>query len=200
MSQSMNASSSPAEPRIVSFDDEPLILVDSDDNVIGHMPKAEAHLGAGVLHRAFSIFLFNDNGDVLMQQRAEGKQLWGGFWSNSVCSHPRRGETVAAAAKRRLEEEIGVEADVHFLYQFAYHAQFGDIGAEHEMCSVFIAHSNAAVAGNPTEIADFAFMAPDELDAALAAEPDRYTPWLKMEWPRIREAHWDAVTTPARVG
>ncbi|RJS93955.1 isopentenyl-diphosphate Delta-isomerase [Salinisphaera sp. Q1T1-3] len=182
-----------ANARIVSFDDEPLILVDSDDNVTGHMPKAEAHVGEGVLHRAFSIFLFNDAGDVLMQQRADEKMLWGGFWSNSVCSHPRRGEAVADAARRRLSEEIDVDADVHFLYKFEYHAQFGEIGAEHEMCSVFFARSNAPVAGNPTEIADFAFMPPDALDAALIDEPARYTPWLKMEWPRIRADHWDRI-------
>ena len=200
MSHAMNESSATGQARIVSFDDEPLILVDSDDNVIGHMEKARAHEGEGVLHRAFSIFLFNDDGDVLMQQRAAGKQLWGGFWSNSVCSHPRRGETVADAARRRLEEEIGVVADVHYLYTFEYHAQFGEIGAEHEMCAVFFARSDMAVTGNPTEIADFAFMAPETLDDALATDPERYTPWLKMEWPRIRDAHWDEVTAPPRAG
>lgn len=178
---------------VVSFDDEPLILVDPDDNVVGHMSRTEAHRGKGVLHRAFSIFLFNSNGEVLMQQRAEVKPLWGGFWSNSVCSHPRRGETVAEAAKRRLREEIGVEAEVTYLYKFGYHAQFGEIGAEHEMCSVFVACSDAPVTGNPNEIADFSFMAPETLDAELATYPDRYTPWLKLEWPRIREAHWATV-------
>ncbi|HET7312977.1 isopentenyl-diphosphate Delta-isomerase [Salinisphaera sp.] len=180
--------------KVVSFDDEPLILVDRDDNVIGHMPKVEAHLGEGALHRAFSIFLFNSAGDVLMQQRAGAKQLWGGFWSNSVCSHPRRGERVDQAAKRRLREEIDVDAEVTYLYKFEYHARFGEGGAEHEMCSVFAARSDAPVAGNPNEIADFAFISPARLDAELAAYPDRYTPWIKMEWPRIREAHWSTVT------
>ncbi|MDQ7730154.1 isopentenyl-diphosphate Delta-isomerase [Halomonas sp. SpR8] len=178
---------------IVSFDDEPLILVDSDDNVLGHMLKAQAHAGEGVLHRAFSIFLFNSVGDVLMQQRAESKQLWGGFWSNSVCSHPRRGETIAEAAKRRLHEEIGVDADVTWLYKFEYQAQFGDIGAEHELCSVFIACSDAPVVGNPNEIADFSFMSPELLDVALTEHPDNYTPWVKLEWPRIRDAYWSTV-------
>lgn len=179
---------------VISFDDEPLILVDSDDNVLGHMPKAEAHRGEGILHRAFSIFLFNSDGDVLMQQRASAKQLWGGFWSNSVCSHPRRGETVAEAAKRRLREEIDIDAELICLYKFEYHASFENAGAEHEMCSVFVACSDAPVAGNPNEIADFAFVSPAELDAELAARPDRYTPWLKMEWPRIRRDHWATTT------
>lgn len=196
MSTNMDAGAA----EVVSFDDESLILVDSDDNVLGHMPKAEAHLGEGVLHRAFSIFLFNSDGDVLMQQRAPGKPLWGGFWSNSVCSHPRRGENVDAAAKRRLREEIDVDADVVPLYKFEYHAQFGEVGAEHEMCSVFAALSDAPVAGNPNEIADFAFMSPERLDAELAGQPDRYTPWLKMEWPRIRDAHWATIKKLAAGG
>ncbi|WP_423821563.1 isopentenyl-diphosphate Delta-isomerase [Salinisphaera sp. SPP-AMP-43] len=191
MSSNIDASTA----AVVSFDDEPLIVVDSDDNVLGYMPKAEAHIGNGVLHRAFSIFLFNRRGDVLMQQRAAVKPLWGGYWSNSVCSHPRRGETVADAAQRRLREEIDVVADVTFLYKFEYHAPFGDAGAEHEMCSVFVACSDADVAGNPNEIADFSFIAPDTLDTELAERPERYTPWLKMEWPQIREQHWDAVQT-----
>ena len=178
---------------VVSFDDEPLIVVDSDDNVLGHMPKAEAHIGEGVLHRAFSIFLFDGDGNTLLQRRADGKQLWGGYWSNSCCSHPRRGESVDMAAVRRLREELGVDARLSFLYRFEYHARFGDAGSEHEMCSVYAARSDAPVSVNPNEISACRPVAPDTLDAELAAHPERYTPWLKMEWPRIRAAHWDTV-------
>lgn len=178
---------------VVSFDDEPLIVVDSDDNVLGHMPKAEAHIGDGVLHRAFSIFLFDGNGNTLLQRRADGKQLWGGYWSNSCCSHPRRGESVDMAAVRRLREELGVDARLSFLYRFEYHARFGEAGSEHEMCSVYAARSDAPVSVNPNEISACRPVAPDTLDAELAAHPERYTPWLKMEWPRIRAAHWDTV-------
>lgn len=194
MTQTTEAKAAP----VVSFDDEPLILVDSDDNVLGHMPKAEAHLNSGVLHRAFSIFLFNSQGQVMLQQRAPGKQLWGGFWANSCCSHPRRGETVDQAAARRLREEVDVDAPLTWLYKFEYHAQFGEVGAEHEMCSVYIAHSDAPVSVNPNEISDWAFVAPDTLDTELANNPDMYSPWLKLEWPRIREQHWDTVTANAR--
>ena len=178
---------------VVSFDDEPLIVVDSDDNVLGHMPKAEAHIGEGVLHRAFSIFLFDGDGNTLLQRRADGKQLWGGYWSNSCCSHPRRGESVDMAAVRRLREELGVNARLSFLYRFEYHARFGEAGSEHEMCSVYAARSDAPVSVNPNEISACRPVAPDTLDAELAAHPERYTPWLKMEWPRIRAAHWDTV-------
>ncbi|MES1949674.1 isopentenyl-diphosphate delta-isomerase [Salinisphaera sp. S4-8] len=178
---------------IVSFDDEPLILVDSDDNVLGYKPKAAAHEGDGVLHRAFSIFLFDDMGRVWLQQRAPGKQLWGGYWANSCCSHPRRGETVDDAASRRLHEELGVSAELTFLYRFEYHAHFGSIGAEHELCSVYIAKSDTPVTTNANEIAASQAVTPDTLDHELAEHPERYTPWLKLEWPRIRADHWATV-------
>ena len=178
---------------VVSFDDEPLILVDSENNILGHMPKAEAHRGDGVLHRAFSIFLFDNDDNVVLQQRAPGKQLWGGYWSNSCCSHPRRGESMDDAALRRLREELGVAARLTFLYRFEYQARFGDAGSEHELCSVYVARSKASVAVNPNEISATRHVAPATLDAELVDHPERYTPWLKIEWPRIREAHWATV-------
>ena len=94
----------------VSFDDEPLIVVDEDNNVLGYQPKADVHAGDGILHRAFSVFLFDDEGRVLIQKRAASKPLWPGFWANACCSHPRRGETEAEAAVRRITEELGIEA------------------------------------------------------------------------------------------
>ena len=92
--------------RIVSSESEQLILVDRDDNEIGYVSKADAHDGAGMLHRAFSLFLFNDAGELLLQQRAPEKRLWGGYWSNSCCSHPRRGESLDIATSRRLLDEL----------------------------------------------------------------------------------------------
>lgn len=179
--------------RIVSFDDEPLILVDHDDTVLGHKPKLDCHVGDGVLHRAFSIFLFNAAGEVLLQQRSGQKQLWPGFWSNSCCSHPRRGEADPDAAARRLHEELALTTPLTFLYRFEYQARFGAIGTEHELCSVYAARSDAPITVNANEVADWTFMAPATLDAELAARPDTYTPWLKLEWPRIRAEHWPQV-------
>ena len=189
MSPTLAAGAAP----VVSFDDEPLILVDRQDNVRGYESKARAHLGDGMLHRAFSIFLFNAAGDVLLQQRSRDKPLWGGFWSNSCCSHPRRGESMVDAAKRRLFEEVGVSAPLTFLYRFEYQARFGDVGSEHELCSVFAARSDAPIAVNPNEISDHRFVAPATLDRELETAPDRHTPWLKLEWPRIRRSHWETI-------
>lgn len=179
--------------RVVSFADEPLILVDADDQPIGTMPKDEAHRGDGVLHRAFSVFLFSPSGDVLLQKRSSDKTLWGGFWANSCCSHPRAGEQIVEAARRRQVEELGVDAELSYLYRFEYHARFGDLGAEHELCSVFVGVTDDEVAVNKNEIEDTAWLAPACLDAELKREPERYSPWLKLEWPRIRDEHWATV-------
>ena len=177
----------------VSFDDEPLILVDSDDRVLGYKPKLDCHLGEGVLHRAFSVFLFDGKGNVLLHQRAPDKMLWGGFWTNSCCSHPRRGETVDEAAGRRIREELGLEAEVEFVYRFEYFAPFEDKGSERELCSVYVGRAATDPAPNETEIADWAWVDAASLAADLEARPGRYTPWFKMEWKRLREEFWERV-------
>jgi isopentenyl-diphosphate delta-isomerase len=188
----VETSPSPVGQR-VSFDDEPLILVDSEDRVVGHLPKAEAHVGDGVLHRAFSVFLFDDQGRVLMQQRAEGKPLWPLIWSNSCCSHPRRGEDVESAVQRRLREELGMESNAVFLYKFEYQARYDETGSEHELCWVFAGHTTDEPQINPTEIADWRWMSAEAVDRELVEQPDRWSPWSKMEWRRLRDEHWPRV-------
>ena len=123
---------------VVSFDSEALIVVDAQDQVLGYDSKAALHRGSGTLHRAFSIFLFNAQGEVLLQQRSDQKALWPAFWSNTCCSHPRRGETYEIATQRRLKEELGVSADLAFTHRFQYQAQYDESGAEHELCSVYV--------------------------------------------------------------
>ena len=108
---------------------EPLILVDDADHEIGHLDRANCHAGSGVLHRAFSLFIFNGNGELLLQQRAPGKRLWPLYWSNSCCSHPRRAESMDTAIHRRLHEELGLACPLHFLFKFQYQAQFDPLAA-----------------------------------------------------------------------
>lgn len=178
---------------IVSSEDEQLILVDADDQAIGFLDKAGCHDGEGILHRAFSLFIFDARGHLLLQQRASGKRLWPGYWSNSCCSHPRRQETMNEAVDRRLEEELGMRSDLQFLYKFDYHANFGDVGSERELCWVYIGLSNEDPVVNRTEISAWRWISPDELDAELAAEPESFTPWLKLEWTRLRNQYQDRI-------
>ena len=103
---------------IVSSDSELLILVDEHDSALGTRSKRDCHLGDGILHRAFSIFIFNESGDVLLQKRGSKKMLWPEYWSNACCSHPRFGESNLEATQRRLSQELGIETKLEFLYKF----------------------------------------------------------------------------------
>jgi len=177
----------------VSFADEQLILVDDDDDVLGYDTKAACHQGDGILHRAFSVFLFNEHGEVLLQRRSVLKPLWPGYWANSCCSHPRRGEQQSRAVNRRLFEELGIKTSTEFVYKFRYQAHYGDIGSEHELCSVYIGLQKGPPDVNVSEIDDWCFMSPDKLDDALAHQPELYTPWLKLEWRGLRQHHWSRI-------
>jgi isopentenyl-diphosphate delta-isomerase len=170
-----------------------LILVDEADREIGTLPKTEGHLGAGTLHRAFSVFLFDTEGSVLIQQRAAGKMLWPGYWSNACCSHPRPGEAVEAAARRRVCEELHVECRLSFLYKFRYQARFGNVGAEHELCYVYAGYPSGNLKADPAEIADHRWIAPNDLTRAIADDPDHFSPWMKLEWQRITTDFLDGI-------
>jgi len=170
-----------------------LILVDEDDNEIGSCEKEAAHLGQGKLHRAFSVFLFNPEGKLLIQQRSPQKMLWGGYWANSCCSHPRLGESTEDAAYRRIQEELGVSSELRYLYKFVYHAEFGDVGSEHENCYVYAGQIDGEVNVDPDEISDWRFITPDELTAEIEANGERFSPWLKMEWAEIRANYLDEI-------
>lgn len=172
--------------RIVSSEREELILVDRDDNEIGFMSKADAHDSGGVLHRAFSLFLFDDRGRLLLQQRAPEKRLWGGYWSNSCCSHPRRGESLEIATRRRLLDELNFETDLEHVYWFCYQASFGDAGSENELCHVYLGRATADLQPNDNEIAAVRYVVPAELDAEMEAHPERFTPWFKQEWDELK--------------
>lgn len=168
--------------RIVSSESEELILVDEADNETGFRSKADCHDGAGVLHRAFSLFLFDDAGRLLLQQRSAAKRLWPGYWSNSICSHPRRGETMDVATRRRLRDELNIEARLEFIYKFAYQAGYGDAGSEHELCHVFLGRAPADIRPNEHEIEAVRFVSVDDLEREFEQRPETLTPWFRLEW------------------
>ncbi|UCF65709.1 MAG: isopentenyl-diphosphate Delta-isomerase [bacterium] len=179
----------------VSFDNELLILVNESDKEIGHKNKLACHQGNGILHRAFSIFIFNDAGKVLMQKRSSEKKLWPLFWSNSCCSHPRKGEKIEKATHRRMEEELGFRTDLQFIFKFQYQANYLDIGSENELCSVYIGKSIAVVRPNKNEIEEWQYLSVQELDQKIEDDPTQFTPWFKIEWQRMRTEFWPAIQT-----
>ena len=171
---------------LVSSDFEPLILVDAADREVGFMSKARCHEGGGVLHRAFSLFIFNSEGQLLLQQRSAAKRLWPGYWSNSCCSHPRRGESLQVATRRRLWQELGMRCELSPLFKFRYQAQFDATGAENELCSVYVGSSDGPVRANVHEIADWCWIDPQQLQDELQRDARRFTPWFKIEWARMQ--------------
>ncbi len=181
------------ENRVVSSEAEELILVDEHDNGIGHLSKAECHDGEGRLHRAFSVFLFNDSGELLLQRRSPSKRLWGGYWSNSCCSHPRRGEDMPTATRRRLRDELNVEAQLEYVYRFSYQAGFGEAGSENELCHVYLGRCNA-VTPNENEIIAVRFVTARALAGELATRADTLTPWFRMEWQALQRDYRDTLS------
>lgn len=175
--------------RIVSSETEELILVDTEDNETGFLSKAQCHDDGGVLHRAFSVFLFNDAGELLLQQRSESKRLWPGFWSNTCCSHPRRGETLQVATRRRLADELNIRSDLEFVYKFCYQAQYDASGAENELCHVYLGRTDSDIRPNDYEIAAVRYVSADVLQQDFSANARQFTPWFRMEWQTLLNEH-----------
>lgn len=167
---------------------EMLVLVDSKDEPVGELDKQRCHDGDGRLHRAFSVFVFNSAGELLIQKRGSTKRLWPGHWSNSCCSHPRVGEDVLDAAHRRLRQELGMSASLRYAFKFEYAARFQDVGSEHELCHVFVGRSDEEPDPDEIEISKLGWIGPNDLHDALEANPERFTPWLRQEWARLRSS------------
>lgn len=170
-------------------DSDSLILVDEADRGVGHLSKSLCHEGRGILHRAFSLLIFNEAGELLLQQRSARKRLWPLYWSNSCCSHPRSSEGMEEAIHRRLREELGIRCPLHFLFKFQYQAQFDETGAENELCSVFIGRSSDPVESNAEEIHAWRWIDPEALRREMAGAEQHFTPWFKLEWTRIWRDH-----------
>lgn len=166
-----------------------VVLVDEHDNEIGTMAKHAAHENGGTLHRAFSVFLFDRDGRVLLQKRAVSKYHFGGLWTNACCSHPRVGETPADAARRRLVEEMGIEAEVRPATSFLYRAHDEETGlTEHEFDHVLTGVFGGTPDPNPDEVAGWRWATPGEIDAELAEAGEGYTPWFPIAWRALKDA------------
>jgi isopentenyl-diphosphate delta-isomerase len=175
-------------------DPDALILVDAADRDLGVLSKTLCHEGQGVLHRAFSLLIFNESGELLIQQRAASKRLWPNYWSNSCCSHPRAEESMEVATQRRLYEELGIHCPLEFLYKFQYQAQFDATGAENELCSVLVGKCRDPIRVNSDEIQAWRWISPEALNDEIAAQGARiFTPWFMLEWSRIWRDHRQAV-------
>ncbi|MCH2218084.1 MAG: isopentenyl-diphosphate Delta-isomerase [Flavobacteriales bacterium] len=159
--------------------EELVVLVDEHDNQVGLMPKMEAHEKA-VLHRAFSVFVFNDQGELMLQQRAATKYHSPLLWTNTCCSHQRDGETSLAAGKRRLQEEMGFVCDLTEVFQFVYKAPFDNGLTEHELDHVMIGTYNGEPNVNPEEVASHKWMSLEDVKNDMEDNPQQYTAWFKI--------------------
>lgn len=166
--------------------EEQVILVNKADEPIGMMPKMEAH-EKGLLHRAFSIFIMNDKGETLLQQRAKHKYHSPLLWTNTCCSHPRLGETNIQAGKRRLWEEMGFTTELTALFSFIYKASFSNGLTEHEFDHVLIGTYNANPTINPREVAAWQWKHPQAIQEHMLLHPEQYTAWFKIIFQRFSD-------------
>lgn len=166
--------------------EELVVLVDEDDHVIGTEGKMAAHI-AGKLHRAVSVFVFNTDGKLLLQQRAASKYHSAGLWSNTCCGHPRPEEKTDHAAHRRLQDEMGFDCPLRRDFDFVYKRQLNGGLVEHEYDHVFVGHHDDAPSPAPAEVADWRWVGADEVLTDLEANPDRYTAWFGLALERVLE-------------
>ena len=168
------------------MEEEKVILVNEKDVQIGLMPKMEAHEKA-LLHRAFSVFIFNDKNELMLQQRALGKYHSPGLWTNTCCSHQRNGETNIQAGKRRLQEEMGFVVDLEETISFMYKAPFDNGLTEHEYDHVMLGKYNDEPTLNTDEVADWKWMPLENVKADISLRPKIYTEWFKVIFDKFYE-------------
>lgn len=161
------------------MEEEKVILVNEKDEPIGLMPKMEAH-EKGLLHRAFSVFVFNDKNELMLQQRALSKYHSPGLWTNTCCSHQREGESNIEAGKRRLQEEMGFTTDLKDTMAFIYKAPFDNGLTEHEFDHILVGNFNDVPDLNPEEVSAWKWMELEEVQKDMKNHPERYTEWFKI--------------------
>ncbi len=169
---------------------EQVVLVDKNDNPIGTMEKMAAH-EKGILHRAFSVFIFNDENELMLQQRSLSKYHSPGLWTNTCCSHPRNGEKTIDAAHRRMKEEMGFDCDFKEAFDFIYKSDVGQGLIEHELDHVFIGTSNKQPEINPKEVHKWKYISMDIIRAEMDQTPEKYTVWFRIAFDEVK-AHLES--------
>ena len=166
--------------------EEQVILVNEQDQQTGTIEKMEAHRKA-LLHRAFSIFIFNPKGEMLLQQRSKAKYHSPGLWTNSCCSHPRPGEPVEAAARRRLKEEMGFETALEKIFDFIYKTAFENGLTEYEFDHVYTGtYTGSDLNPDKQEVTDYCFRSMEDIEQDLDSCPEKYSSWFKIAFPRLK--------------
>lgn len=163
-----------------------VILVNHHDEQIGVANKLEAHQQC-LLHRAFSIFIINDNNEMLIHKRAAQKYHSGGLWSNACCSHPQPNETLEAATKRRLLEELGISTPLHFAFNFVYQTPLDNKLFEYEFDHVFVGRYNDILQPNFEEVESCEYVELDSISKDIISNPNKYTIWFKIAYPKVCE-------------
>jgi isopentenyl-diphosphate delta-isomerase len=161
-----------------------IILVDEQDLQTGTMGKMEVHQKA-MLHRAFSIFIFNEKGEMLLHKRADKKYHSGGLWTNACCGHPKPGEETLTAAQLRLQEEMGFKTELTKAFDFIYKAPFENGLTEYEFDHVFIGKYDGDIVPNADEVSDYCFKPVDEIKSSILSHPQKYTEWFKIAFPKM---------------
>ena len=161
-----------------------VILVDENDKVLGTMPKMEAHV-KGVLHRAISVFLFDTEGNWIVQQRAFEKYHSAGLWTNTCCSHPNPEENSLDASQRRLMEEMGLDCELNFAFKFMYRAELENNLVENELDHIYFGYTNQVPLPDPLEVNSWKLMTYFELDKDIQENPENYTEWFKLLYKKV---------------
>ena len=168
------------------MDKQQIVLVNESDEPIGIMKKMEAH-EKGLLHRAFSVFIFDANGKMLLQQRAAEKYHGAYLWTNACCSHPLPGEELMVAAERRLREELGFTTELHRIFSFIYKAQVENNLVEHEFDHVFTGQYEGKILPAPGEVSNYYYETMEQIKSEIEATPERFTAWFKIAFPEIEK-------------
>lgn len=163
-----------------------VILVDERDEPVGTMGKMEVHQKA-LLHRAFSVFILNTKGELLLHKRAPNKYHSAGLWTNACCSHPRPGEDTLVAAKKRLQEEMGIKTSLKKAFHFMYKASFENGLTEYEFDHLFIGKYDGEISPDKNEVSDYCYKSIDEIKNSLITHPQKYTEWFKIAFPKVQD-------------